>query len=95
MKRLCMIPVALMLAFGCSVKDDIEAEIDCHSICQRYSDCFDGDYDVSGCTDSCQNKIDSGDLQQSDVDDCDNCIDERSCASAGFSCATECLSVVP
>jgi hypothetical protein len=95
MKRLFMIPVAFILAFGCDAKDEIEAEIDCRSICQRYSDCFDDDYDVSACQDRCEDDIDQGELEQSDVDECDNCIDEASCAGDALSCATQCVGIVP
>ena len=95
MKKAWLIPVALFLAFGCDAADEIEAEIDCRSVCDRYSECFDGDYDVSACQNDCENSIDSGELEQSDLDECDSCIEDRSCADATFSCATECLSIVP
>jgi hypothetical protein len=95
MIRLCLIPVALILALGCDAADEIEAEVDCRSVCQRYSDCFDEDYDVTACQDRCEDNIDTGEIEQSDVDACDNCIDDRSCAGGVLSCTTECLSVVP
>ncbi len=95
MKKIWLIPVALFLAYGCDAADEIEAEIDCRSVCNRYSECFDEDYDVDACQDSCEDSIDTGDLSQSDLDDCDNCIDDRSCADATFACATDCVSIVP
>jgi hypothetical protein len=95
MKKIWLIPVALFLAYGCDAADDIEAEIDCRSVCNRYSECFDEGYDVGACQDRCEDSIDTGDLSQEDLDECDNCIDDRSCADATFSCATQCLSVVP
>ncbi|HWO10499.1 MAG TPA: hypothetical protein VNN80_13500 [Polyangiaceae bacterium] len=95
MKKAWLIPVCVFLAFGCDAADQIEAEIDCHSVCDRYAECFDANHDVSACQNDCENSIDSGDLAQSDLDECDNCIGDRSCASATFSCATECLGIVP
>jgi hypothetical protein len=95
MKKIWLIPLGVFLAIGCDAADEIEAEIDCRSVCDRYSECFDGDYDVSGCQNDCENAVDSGDLQQSDLDECDNCIEDRSCADATFSCAVECSSIVP
>jgi len=95
MKKAWLIPVGLFLAFGCDAADQIEAEIDCHSVCDRYSECFDADYDVSACQNDCENGVDNGELAQSDLDECDACIADRSCADATFSCATECLSIVP
>lgn len=95
MKKAWLIPVGLVLALGCDAADDIEATIDCRSVCDRYAECIDTDYDVSACRDDCENSIDSGDLSQTDLDQCDNCIEDRSCSGATFACATECLSIVP
>ena len=80
---------------ACGVDDEIENEIDCQNICQRYSDCFDADYDVSSCQNSCENGVDRGDLTFDEVDDCSDCIDDRSCASGTLSCVDECAGIVP
>jgi hypothetical protein len=95
MKKAWLIPLGIFLSVGCAAADKVEAKIDCHSVCDRYSECLDADYDVSACQSSCEDSIDSGDLSQSDLDDCDNCIDDRSCANATFACATECVGIVP
>ncbi|MEY2931465.1 MAG: hypothetical protein RL033_2214 [Pseudomonadota bacterium] len=80
---------------ACGVEKEIENEIDCQSICDRYSDCFDADYDVQSCQNRCENDVDSGDLTFEEVDACSDCIDDRSCASGTLSCTTECLGIVP
>lgn len=80
---------------ACGVDDELENEIDCQAICQRYSDCFDADYDVSGCQDRCEDDVDQGELTSNEVDACSDCIDDRSCASGTLSCTTECLGIVP
>ena len=95
MNKYWLIPVGLFLAYGCDAADQIEAEIDCQSVCDRYAECLDADYDVSACQNDCENSVDSGDLSQSDLDDCENCIEDRSCSGATFACATECIGIVP
>jgi hypothetical protein len=94
--------LALALSFcagcalvACSSAKEIENEIDCQGICQRYSDCFDSSYDVSGCQDRCENSVDRGDLTFEKVDSCNDCIDDRSCAGGTLNCATECVGIVP
>jgi hypothetical protein len=95
MRSLFAIGVVFALAVGCSAKDEIEQEIDCHSICQRYSDCFSADYDVSACQDSCEDNVDQDPSYMDKVDACENCIDDRSCTNATFVCADECVGIVP
>jgi hypothetical protein len=95
MRSLFAISLVFALAAGCSAKDDIEQEIDCHSICDRYSECFDADYDVSACQDSCEDSVDADPSYMDKVDACENCIDDRSCTNATFACATECAGIVP
>jgi hypothetical protein len=86
---------AVAAFFACGAEKEIENEIDCQSICQRYSDCFDSSYDVSACQDRCENDVDRGELTFEEVDACDDCIDDRSCASGTLNCATECVGIVP
>jgi len=95
MKKFLALPFALIVAASCDLTDDIEAEIDCQGICQRYADCFDEDYDVSACQNRCEDNVDRGDLTAAEVDACDDCIDDRSCAEGTLSCTSECLGVVP
>jgi hypothetical protein len=73
----------------------IDAAFDCDTICTRYKDCFDGSYDVAACADRCRGKAeDTNDFYRS-VDRCESCIDDRACASATFSCSSDCSEVVP
>jgi hypothetical protein len=102
MLKITRIALVLSLAAGsalsfaaCGVEQEIENEIDCQEICQRYSDCFDADYEVSACQDRCESDVDSGELTFDEVDACSDCIDDRSCASGTLSCATECVGIVP
>jgi hypothetical protein len=75
--------------------DDVDRITDCQQICERYSDCFDASYDVSACRTRCvDNARDSANFDQR-VDECENCLDDRSCTSAVFGCGTECTTIVP
>jgi hypothetical protein len=80
---------------ACSADDEIDNEIDCQAICQRYADCFDDTYDVSACQDRCETDTDQGELTFEEVDACDDCIDDRSCASGTLNCVNECSGIVP
>ncbi len=77
---------------GC---DSIDRVTDCQDICARYSDCFDDSYNVGDCRNRCENSAeDSANFDQR-VDECENCLDDRSCSSATFSCTAECAGIVP
>lgn len=85
------------LAFiGCSdTIDEITNTISCHSVCDRYSECFNADYDVDGCTDRCENDASSDEDREARLKSCNDCIDERSCTGAAFACADNCAGIVP
>ena len=81
---------------GCGdTVDEITNSVDCHTVCKRYADCFDADYDVDGCSDRCENRAGSDDDRQRQLRACDACIDDRSCTSATFACAGDCVGIVP
>lgn len=74
--------------------NQVDNAVDCKAICDRYKTCFDASYDSSACQDRCKDKADTeGYATQADT--CDSCITDKSCASATFSCATECSGIVP
>lgn len=96
LKLLLVAALVVALAPACSsTVDEVTNTIDCRSVCQRYADCFNADYDVDGCTDKCQNSADSSDERQRKLKLCSDCIDERSCSSATFNCADNCIGIVP
>jgi len=80
---------------GCSAADKVSNKIDCHSVCKRYADCFDSDYDVDGCEDKCENSADSSEARETKLEKCDDCLDSHSCTGSAFSCADECVGIVP
>ena len=79
---------------GCST-EEVSNKIDCHSVCNRYQSCFDSDYDVDGCTDRCESDANADEDRESRLEMCDACIDDKSCSEATFSCADECVGIVP
>ena len=94
----CLRMLAAMIA-GCALlacsdaADDIDQFADCTAICDRYQECFDDNYDTSRCTDRCEDMDRRNEMEA--VDDCESCIDDRSCAEAVFPCAVECAGIVP
>lgn len=94
-----LIPIAGALLFSACGSDNpvnqVENKITCHDVCQRYSDCYDSNYDVSGCTDRCTNDSTAEQQKDDELKTCDDCIGDKSCISATFNCGNECSSFVP
>jgi hypothetical protein len=86
---------ALSVAACSSTGNAITDTIDCHQVCQRYADCFNTSYDVSGCTNRCESKATDSGASMDDLKSCDSCIGDKSCLTATFSCTTECAGIVP
>ena len=84
----------LLTVLGCGeAVDEVPNTVNCGSVCKRYSDCFDADYDVDGCTDHCEDQADASENREQQLESCNACIDDRSCASATFSCSTQCAGI--
>jgi hypothetical protein len=81
-----------LFAAGC---DSADAAFDCQSVCQRYHDCFDDDYDVGACRNRCRDASDKDSTVRAKADACEACIGPMSCASAVFNCAQDCGAIVP
>lgn len=90
-----MLGFALVLALvGCGEAQKIENKITCASVCNRYKDCFDSNYDVDKCKDSCEAEADANNDKQQRLDACDSCIDGESCTGAAFNCSTQCAGII-
>jgi hypothetical protein len=89
---LFVISASLSALAGCA--HDIDETIDSTQICERYSDCFDADYDVSSCVDRCEDNADADEDFADHADACENCLDDRSCTGS-FACVDECAGIVP
>lgn len=84
---------ALASFTGCS--DDVEDVVDCVTVCHRYKDCIDDNYEVDACIDRCEEAADDSEARRRRLRECSDCIDDRSCASASFVCSSECIGIVP
>ena len=97
MQKLGFVSVfALMVAFaatagvGCS---DVENAFNCDEICDRYKDCFDANYDDATCQSRCEGNAED-DAFANKAATCETCLDDKSCTGS-FSCASECVGIVP
>ncbi len=91
-KLFLLITLPATLAFvGCS---DAEEAFDCIQICNKYSDCFDEDWDHTACVDHCEDAADASTDFAAQADACETCIDDQACDDAAASCADECTGVV-
>jgi hypothetical protein len=84
--------VGLSTSNGCGTTDNV---FDCQSVCSRYHDCYDADYDVGKCRSSCRSRSENDSSVRAAADQCEACIGDKSCLSATFSCAVPCASIVP
>ncbi len=94
MKTIFSLLSATVLMFTLSSCGAVDA-VDCHGICSRYADCFDKKYDVDSCTKRCTDSSQKDSNYESTMKQCNDCIDDKSCSSATFSCGAQCGTVVP
>lgn len=78
--------------FGCGA---VDAAFDCHAVCDRYKTCFDANYDVGACSSRCRTASGNDANYRSKADQCQACIDNKSCAAGTFACGIECGAIVP
>lgn len=95
MNKMTLMLVALHVSFGCGAAEEIDQELDCKTICDRYADCFDEDYDVEECQSNCSQKAEQDRDHADKVNACEACIDDRSCSEGTFKCTTKCVGIVP
>jgi hypothetical protein len=84
--------LSIVAGGGCS---QVEHLYDCNHICNRYSQCFDANYNVDDCTNKCKDNANNDSSFADKADMCQSCEDDKSCAGATFECATECVGIVP
>lgn len=58
--------------------DEVDQRVDCLEICDRYSECVE-EIDVTACTDACEERIDVEPGLEAQADQCEDCLDNRSC----------------
>ena len=88
-----IVTTATTLANGCGTADEV---FDCQSVCNRYHDCYNADYDVDACRDRCESDASNSDDKQNKLDACHDCIgDQNSCVSDIANCVQSCRAFVP
>jgi len=88
--------LALTALAACGKDDPITAidrTTDCSAICDKYKDCINSDYDTEACVDRCTDMVTEEKTDR--IDECEACVDEKSCTNSAFSCLTECAGIVP
>jgi len=87
--------IASLALVNCSDSvDEVTNNITCNGVCERYKDCFDGNYEVDACTNKCESDATASEEKERRLELCDNCIEDRSCTES-FGCADECGGIVP
>jgi len=89
---LALFCVFLSAASGC---DTVETAFDCNTVCNRYRDCYQSDYDVGACRSRCRASAEHDPNTRAKADACESCLDGKSCVAATFDCTTECSGIVP
>jgi hypothetical protein len=67
---------------------------DCQSVCSRWKDCFDKDYDVGKCRDTCRAKAANDTQYEARADACEACIGDKSCIGSAASCTATCAPII-
>jgi hypothetical protein len=80
---------AAMLLAGCANR------LACQSICGKYQECFNSEYDTQSCVNSCVEESREDEDYSRRVETCQVCIEDRACSESAFGCATDCVGIVP
>ena len=64
----------------------------CEDICDKYETCI-TDIDKTECIDQCQDRADASESVEAEVEACEGCIDDTSCAEATAGCSVDCALV--
>ena len=87
--------VALLAGFvGLASCDEADRAYDCQSVCSRWKDCFDKDYNVDKCADTCRAKAANDKEYEAKADACEVCIGDKSCVGSVTSCTATCAPII-
>jgi hypothetical protein len=99
MRSRLLLLLTVLAAAACgptrSLVQAIDSAVDCHGICKRYQACFSASYDVGACERRCTDSAGHDADVRRRVEKCAECITDKACTSATFSCALSCGAVVP
>lgn len=88
MKRLLSL-FLLLSAIACGASA-AEGESDCRGICNAQKNCRDGSFDAAVCAENCNARSRDDEAFEEAVEECEECIEERTCAEVGTSCDAVC-----
>ena len=83
-----------VMSVSMSACDEVDAAFDCQAVCNRYKDCYDSNFNVGQCRESCRAKADADEDKRRQADACEACIDDRSCTAATFNCGAQCAGII-
>jgi len=98
-RKIVLVVAALLIPLACGddgneVQDEIEGTADCSQICSKYNEC-ESDVDESGCVDLCEDTADETQAGEEAVENCEDCLDGKTCDQAESCWATCPVAVVP
>jgi hypothetical protein len=74
--------------------DAADRAFDCQTVCNRWKECFDQNYNVAKCRDTCRAKAANDAQYEAKADACEMCIGDRSCVGSAVSCGASCAEIV-
>ena len=91
--NIALVALCALCGLGCDSDPihDLDVEVDCNDLCNRYRDCFDSAYDTASCRGRCD---ETANRDRQAANECDTCLDPRAC-SESFVCADECYGLIP
>ncbi len=65
----------------------------CDAYCERFRDCVNADLEVGQCADKCEEASKQNEAHAEKVEECAQCVEERTCSEAFSSCVDDCFGV--
>ncbi len=103
MRKLTLLAFGTVVGVGafmgaCSEDDnpisEVEDRLDCREACSDWQECVGNDFDVSDCTDECEDRRDRGDITEAAVESCSDCLDAAAADECSTACTTDCAGVI-
>lgn len=97
-RKFILVVTALLMPLACGddgneVQDEIEGTADCTQICAKYNEC-ESNVDETGCIDLCEDAADETEAGENAAENCEDCLDGKTCDQAESCWATCPVGVV-
>jgi hypothetical protein len=73
--------------------DEVEETLDCREACTDWQECVGDEFDVSDCTDRCEDLRDQNVVTEAQVEDCSDCLDAATALECSTACTAECAGL--